>query len=209
MAARALAGANTATEAARDVIDLADTLGWQQFAVVGHSMSGMVAQRVSLDARERVRSVVAVTPVPASGVPLDAQSQAMFESTSTSDAAWIAVAKMMTGERLPQRWYERELAHFRASVEPAAYLRFLAMWTATDFSAEMSALTVPALVVLGSHDFTAFAEPAMRQTLGRWYSNSRIETIEGSGHHPMSETPARFVAVVENFLRARGRPDRV
>src|SRR3982074_1743039 len=60
---------DTIDEVAADAIALADQLGWHEFHVVGHSMGGKAAQKVAMDAGARVRSVVAVTPVPASALP--------------------------------------------------------------------------------------------------------------------------------------------
>ena len=48
---------------ASDVLTLADNLGWKRFHIVGHSMSGMLAQRVVLDGQERIISAVLNTPV--------------------------------------------------------------------------------------------------------------------------------------------------
>jgi pimeloyl-ACP methyl ester carboxylesterase len=100
-------------------------------------MSGMVAQRVTVEARERVRSLVAVAPVPASGLPLDASSQALFGSSTTHDDAWLAISDMMTGGRLLPAWHRQQLAALRRTVDPAAYLGFPGMWTGTDFAASL------------------------------------------------------------------------
>ncbi len=194
-------GLNTAAEAARDVVQVADALGWPRFNLVGHSMSGMVAQRVAVDAGARLQSLLAITPVPASGVALDAAGTALFSATATDDASWREVARMITSGRLPAAFYDAALAHFRRSVSTAAYLRFLDMWTGTDFSSEMKGLAMPALAVVGGQDFPAFREDAMQKTLGRWFRHLQIEVIDSSGHHPMAETPPYFVAVIERFMR--------
>ncbi|TMJ51460.1 MAG: alpha/beta hydrolase [Alphaproteobacteria bacterium] len=68
---RDVSGAYTIGEVAADAIALADALGWHEFHVAGHSMGGKAAQKVAMDAPARVRSVVAVTPVPASALPFD------------------------------------------------------------------------------------------------------------------------------------------
>jgi pimeloyl-ACP methyl ester carboxylesterase len=68
---REVSGQFTIGEVAADAIALADQLGWHEFHVVGHSMGGKAAQKVAMDAGTRVRSVVAVTPVPASALPFD------------------------------------------------------------------------------------------------------------------------------------------
>ena len=65
---RHLLGEYTPREAASDVIELADNLGWSEFHIVGHSMSGMLAQRVVLDGGTRVKSAILNTPVAASGL---------------------------------------------------------------------------------------------------------------------------------------------
>ncbi|MGE0671489.1 MAG: alpha/beta fold hydrolase [Methylibium sp.] len=197
-------GEHSAREAARDLIKVADGLDWERFSVVGHSMSGMIAQRVGVDARERVRALVCVTPVAASGMPLDAPSRTMFAAAATSEAQWTAIAKMLTSSRLPERWYAAQFRQFRGTVRPEAALGYLEMFAGSDFSAEMTDLTMPALAILGRHDFSAFGEESIRQTLPRWLPALQVEVIDSAGHHPMLETPPLFVATLERFLAANG-----
>lgn len=70
-ARKSVVGEYSLVEAAGDVLALADELGFDRFSLVGHSMGGIVMQRVLADAPERVRALVGVSPVPASGVPFD------------------------------------------------------------------------------------------------------------------------------------------
>src|SRR5258708_19365259 len=67
---RNVSGEYTIGEVAADAIALADQLGWREVHVVGHSMGGKAAQKVAMDAGSRVKSGLAVTPVPASAPPL-------------------------------------------------------------------------------------------------------------------------------------------
>ena len=198
---REVPGRHTAVEAAADLIEVADALGWNEFNVVGHSMSGMIAQRVCVEAPKRVRSLVAITPVTAAGMPMDAQTKGVFTAAATQDEAWLGLADMFTSARLPKRWYAEELAAFRRDVDASGPLGYLEMLQGPAFADAMQGLTIPALAILGRHDFAAFTEEAMRATLGQWLPSLAIETIESSGHHPMLETPAYFVAVLEKFLR--------
>lgn len=197
---RSIPGENTVEEAAADAIAVADELGWHRFDIIGHSMSGMVGQRVVLDAPERVRALVAVTPVSAAGVPLDEQGVTLFSESVALDGNWESIARMLTANRLPRRWYLQKLAQFRAEVDARAFLRFLRMWTTTDFSSEMRDVQTPALVIVGRQDFAAFSEATLRKTLGQWFRYVEFAAIDDAGHHPMSETPPRFVALVEEFL---------
>ncbi|MBK7928319.1 MAG: alpha/beta hydrolase [Bryobacterales bacterium] len=195
-----IAGDYTAQEAATDGLRLATELGWQRFHVMGHSMSGMVAQRLAANAPDRVKSLIAVTPVPASGVPLDAAGQALFSSAIGDDGDWKTIAHMITGNRLTPLWHESNLHEFRSQVNPAAATGFLRMWSATDFHREVKQLPVPVLAVVGRHDFPAFGPEAIQGTLGAWFPNFTLEVLEGSGHHPMAEEPIRFITVAEQFF---------
>lgn len=201
---RDVKGEHTAKEAARDLIDVADALGWDKFSVVGHSMSGLIAQRVCVDASERVKALVAITPVTAMGMPMDADTKTVFVAATTQDEPWLALANMFTSSRLPKRWYESELRQFRQDVGSEGPLGFLEMLGSTNFADEMQGLKIPALTILGRHDFDAFTEQHMKDTLGKWLSSLTIEVIESSGHHVMLETPPYFVAVLEKFLSSNG-----
>ena len=61
-------GAFTLDEAAGDAAAIADKLGWIRFPLIGHSMSGLVVQRMLQLVPERVTRVVARMPVPPAGV---------------------------------------------------------------------------------------------------------------------------------------------
>src|SRR5688572_1906018 len=50
--------AYTFDEFAADALALADHLGWERFALLGHSMGGMIAQYVALTAPERLAGLV-------------------------------------------------------------------------------------------------------------------------------------------------------
>lgn len=197
---RSLPGQHTVREAAGDVVRLADALGWERFHLIGHSMSGQIAQRVTLDHKARVKSFIAVTPVPASGVPIDAASRALFESAADNDDNWKSIARMLTDSRLGEAWYAAKLASFKDNVDRAAFLGFLEMWTREDFAAELGVVELPTLVVMGGHDMEIFREPSLRELIGRHYPAARFETLQDCGHYPMAEVPIRFVRLIEDFM---------
>ena len=68
-ASPAQSGSYSMAEIAADVLARADEQGWSTFSLIGHSMGGMAIQRILADAPARVHRMVAVTPVPANGVP--------------------------------------------------------------------------------------------------------------------------------------------
>ncbi|MFF5857255.1 alpha/beta fold hydrolase [Streptomyces sp. NPDC012751] len=62
--ARDATGSYTTAEAAVDLVEPADRLGWERFSVLGHSMGGAVAQRLPAVAPHRLRRIAEVSPVP-------------------------------------------------------------------------------------------------------------------------------------------------
>src|ERR1700732_1189252 len=115
---RHVSGNYTIGEVAADAIALADELGWREFHVVGHSMGGKAAQKVAMDAPARVRSVVAVTPVPAPALPFDDQVFAFFASACEQDATALALMGDSCGNRLSKAWLGGMLRRGRVFGKP-------------------------------------------------------------------------------------------
>jgi 3-oxoadipate enol-lactonase len=198
-ASREIAGAYSVAEIAADVLALADALGWARFHVVGHSMTGMVTQRLAADAPARIRSAVAVCPVSAAGNRLDAATKAFFASTTTDDAAFARLIGFVSSGLSPA-WAEAKLAQNRRCVAPAVALRYLDMLTGADFADEVRGAATPFLVAIGGRD-PGLDEAAMRRTFLDWHPNAELAVVAGSGHYPMQECPPAFAGLIEAFLR--------
>lgn len=199
---RALAGEHSMDEMAADALALADRLGWDRFAVVGHSMGGKAAQRLAVNAPVRVSSVVGVTPVPAIALSLPPELVAVFEAVATSDDAARGVIGASLGERPgTAALVEQVLQLQRSTTDPAAAADYFQAFCKTDFSAEASRLTSPLLVLVGEHD-GGVSQEMVRAVFPPLYPHARIEVLPGAGHYPMVETPQHLVDVVQRFVAA-------
>jgi len=87
--------------AAQDVLAVADELGWQQFALIGHSMDGKIALRVACLAPSRVTRVAGLSALWAAAVPFGADALAFFRSSVDNIGARQAIIALSTGRRLP------------------------------------------------------------------------------------------------------------
>lgn len=199
-ASRHLSGEFTIAEIARDVVGVADDLGWDRFHLVGHSMGGMVIQQVLLDAPARVRKMIAVTPVPACGARFDADTLQLFSSAATSHESCAAIIDFATGGRLPRQWIRRMARLAQSSATPEAMSAYLDAFDRTDISGAVQANPAEIQVLVGQFD-PAHTVQAMQATYGAWYPNARIEMLANAGHYPMDEIPLALAAAIESFLK--------
>lgn len=195
----ALTGEYTVKEIARDCLRLADTLGWQRFHVIGHSMTGMAVERLSVDATARIKSAIAVSPMSAAGSPAPADAIAFFKSTTTDADAFRRLIKFVTGN-LSDGWANAKLIQNRATVSPACRDRYLEMFWKTNFVDEVKGNATPLLVLVGDKD-PGIDEAAMKKTFLAWHANAEVQTITNCGHYPMQECPPYFATLIESFLR--------
>ncbi|HMD94488.1 MAG TPA: alpha/beta hydrolase [Trebonia sp.] len=192
-------GQYTMAEAAADALGLADDLGWDRFSVIGHSMSGVAAQHVLLRAPKRVRRLIGVTPIPASGLPLDEAGWALFSGAAASRENREMIVNFSTGSRLTPAFVDGIVRHSLENSDPAAFGSYLESWARADIAGQVKGAEVPVKVITGEYDPSQPAE-FMERTWLQIYPNSELEVLRGSGHYPMFETPAALAASIEEFL---------
>lgn len=199
-ARKEVTGDYSIAESARDVLALADDLGFAEFSVVGHSMGGSVMQRVLADAPERVRALVGISPVPASGVPFDEQSWQLFASGPDDPGSRRTIIDFTTGNRLTGVWLDEMVAQSVRNSDPRALAGHLHAWATTDFHPEVEGSEVPIKVIAGEHD-PALGEEALRATFGQWYPKLELAVMPNAGHYAIDEVPVALATSIEGFLR--------
>jgi len=196
---RETAGDFTMQEAATDAIALADELGWDRFSLIGHSMSGQAIQHVLLQAPGRVKRLIALNPVPATGMPMDEDSWALFSGAARSRGNRFAIINFTTGGRLPPAFVDHIVQHSLDNASVDAFAAYLESWAKTDFAEQVSGNPAAVKVIVGEHD-PALSAALMEQTWLRFYPGAELEVVPNAGHYPMFETPAALAASVEEFL---------
>ena len=197
-----LQGEYSVQEASQDAVALVNSLSWNQFHIVGHSMSGMIAQKIALDNSTRVKSVVAITPVPACGSPKPVEIMNFLEEAALSnDDNAIECANLLTGRRFSNFVARNMVSHWRSCSSSKARIEYLHMFSNTDFSSSANGLQTPMLVIYGEFDIEGIeAEASIRNTFLKWYPNAKMECCKGSGHFPTQETPIYLASIIEKFL---------
>jgi len=196
---RNLQGNYTIDEIADDALALANTLDWNEFHVLGHSMGGMVLQKMALKAPFRILSGIATAPVSASGFEMDEGTRAFFLSAADSDEALTEIFNILTGKRHAKGFLESLTQSTRRSTTRNAFLGYLDAWTRTNFATEVGSIALPIRIIAGAHD-GALGPDVMKQTYLKQLKNVQMRVIDGAGHYPMLETPAEFFSLVDGYL---------
>ncbi len=197
---KGLTGEYSVKEAAADVLALMSSQGHSRFHVVGHSMSGMIAQYLAVIAPERVKSVVVISPVPASGFKTDEAGLKRLAAVIDDDEAARAAIDARTGKRYSRAWRDRKLALARQAATRPAMIGYLAMFTGTDFSAQVTGLTTPVTAIVGEHDIPLYRQDSVQKLLGAAFPNFAVTVDHEAGHYAMLETPVLLAALVERAL---------
>lgn len=192
-------GEHTLAEIAADAVTLADELGWDRFALVGHSMGGAAALRAYADVPDRVTAVIGISPVPASGVPFDDAGHALFYGAAGNDANRYAIIDLTTGNRHSATWLNSMVAFSAANSTREAFGAYLPSWSGCDFVDQLPRPTVPVAAVVGEHDPALGAE-TMRATWLRQVPGCSLHVLENAGHYSMYETPVALITTIEQIL---------
>ncbi len=196
---RGISGEYSIKQISADAVELAGHLGWDKFYVIGHSMGGLAAQRIALDARQRVQAIVGVTPAPATGMQMPPEVEAMFDAVADSDEIGYQIISASLGNRLKPEVAKHIMRFTRETTEVAAFRDYGRSFIETNFAEEAKTIDLPILILVGEHD-GGITEQLVSEIFPSLYPHVQIEIISNSGHYPMLETPAFLITRLEQFL---------
>ena len=188
-------------EAAGDVIDLASTLGWERFSIVGHSMSTLVALHLCQQYADRISRGVLVTPPPPTAPGAESGILEMLTAVAEGDDGLRLQAVRPTwGDRLSEGWIRFKIARWRESSDPDAVARYVPMFARDGLPDTTTEIAIPLLAVTGEKDPPHMRRAEVARALAPFCPRLEVFPILESGHYPMQETPPLLVSIVERFL---------
>lgn len=191
---------------AADVVDFLDALALDCVVVAGHSMGGMVAQRVAIDHPERTAGLVLLgTFATCAGNPAleELSCERISRSTDPVDPAYVRAFHESTiapeaavpgafvdlvvreGLKVPARvWRELLDAHLRE-----------------DLTRELGKIAAPTLILHGDAD--RLARTSDQEVLARGIASAELIVFRGAGHALCWERPGEVArAIAEHDVLA-------
>ncbi len=183
---------------------LLDRLDIDRAVVVGHSMGGFIAQRLAIDAPERVAGLALVSTTASFGKPgssfndefLASRLAPLDEGMTPADLAPSVVQGLVAREAAGAIKDKACASMSRISAD--GYRAALHALTAWDGRKELGALDVPTRCIVGADDPTV--PVASMKKLAALIPGADLDVISGASHLVNLEQPDRFRDVLASFL---------
>lgn len=194
---------------AADVIGVADAFGIDRFRLLGHSMGGMVAQRVARTHAQRVEALVLMdtAPGPIPGLDLDVvELGAAICRDEGKDVLKPLMDEAATLETPSYLRLLRERPGYREFCDAKWEALSPVMWATLvveiahreDQLASLAAVACPTLVIVGAEDRPFLdASRSMAATI----PGAELVVVPDAGHSPQFENAPAWFAAVDGFLR--------
>jgi pimeloyl-ACP methyl ester carboxylesterase len=201
-------GAYSLERLALDVLQVADALSFDRFRLLGHSMGGMVVQRVVLRAGDRVEALVLMNTAPGAPSSLDRDLVAAGAEIARTEGMAALKEVMDVARPLGTPAHERLLEQrpgYREFCDAKTLGVSPIMWSTLateiieqpDLLDALGSIGCPTLVIIGNEDETFLeASVAMADAI----PGSSLVVIPDAGHSPQFENPGAWRSALEEFL---------
>ncbi len=206
---------------AEDVSALANQLGAQRYAILGHSYGSFIALTHAIEQGDASHYIISAGSASMSkSMPEIEANLASFEPIELREQvteSWAREAHVRTMQDAAELMRMQMPFHF-ASVQSDGYRRYLQAedhaiyspeilaYTASheyhiEYDALLSSIKKPTLILVGEQDRTTTPRAAREMHAG--IARSRLQIIPEAGHQSYIEQPAIYFAAVHDFLTQR------
>lgn len=190
------ASGHTLAGHADDVMAVMKAEGCQQAVLIGHSMGGQISQWIAATQPGLVAGLVLLCPVPAQGMALPPDAQALFRTCAGNRAAQGVILGLAC-KQLAEDAKER-LLDVAATVSEAAIQQGFDAWTTGGFADQLGKIRVPTLVLATDDPF--LPPTFLSKTVVEPIKHARLVMLPGPGHYVPVERPSETAAVIDAFL---------
>jgi proline iminopeptidase len=209
----------TLVQMARDVVALANALGLERYAVLGHSFGALVALQYAVDFPDRPGQMIVSSGFPSARFLAHVQkSLETFEPVELREqviSSWEREKSVQTQEDVASLLHDQLPFHFAnprdpriqdyeqrtaGSIYSPQVLRHFAMqdYGTIEVEDRLSGVSQPVLVLVGRHDRTCSVEAA--EVIARGIPLAELVIFGQSGHMTFVEENERYLSAVRAFL---------
>jgi pimeloyl-ACP methyl ester carboxylesterase len=187
---------------AEDALALLDHLGFAGCHVAGHSLGGMIAQRLALDAPQRVDRLVLLST--AGGRSAEERGRVLERLALVRDGIpgehfrrsvgrWFSDEFQQKNPELIERYAARNMEN-----DPGCYAAAYRVLATTDLADELGRIQAPTLIVTGEGDVGS--SPRMARLMHERIPGSRLRILPGLRHSLLVEVPELVAQILEAFV---------
>jgi proline iminopeptidase len=197
---------------ARDVDLLAEALGLERFAVLGHSFGAIITTKHAIEIGTAAAYVISGGGDSSAALEADvgASLEAMGEAGEPIKGSWELEKTVATEDELKELLRVQMPFHFAGAPPPGFaedtvgtpdVLRHFANIGYGDFDyvPDLYRVSKPTLVIVGEED--RVTTPRAARVLHAGIAGSRLIVLPGVGHMSFVETPDPYIEAVTTFLR--------
>jgi pimeloyl-ACP methyl ester carboxylesterase len=186
----------------RELLLLADHVGFARFSLCGFSLGGLIAQRAALDRPDRIDRLVLISTVAG-------RNEAEKERVLNRLAMLQTKEPGSHYDNSASRWFSEEfqranpnlmatLRERNALNDPGCYAAAYRVLAETDFGDELGQIRCPTLVATGEED--QGSNPRMARLMHERIAGSRLEILPGLRHSILVEAPSLVSDLMLDFL---------
>lgn len=193
-----------------DLVAMVDAFDLQRFVLIGHSLGGNLALRLSARLQERVAGLVVVDTAPRPSTQARtyllselAESATRYDSVEQF-AAWVQARRPMVSPKLIQHIAGHALratddGRFEFKADPRLG-QLISGNDETELWPIIRQVRCPALIVRGAQ--SGVLAPEAAEQMVRELRSARLSVVAGAGHSVMFDNPAGFRDAVAPFVKS-------
>jgi pimeloyl-ACP methyl ester carboxylesterase len=183
---------------AADAEGVIEALQLQRYVLVGHSMGGKVAQLMASRRPAGLAGLVLVAPSPPQPMAMSAQArETMAGAYATRETVEATIDNVLTAKPLATEDREQVITDSLRGA-PQAKLAWPKATSMEDITAQVSAISVPTIVIAGELDRVDSPKLLQAELLSR-VPQAVMHVLPGTGHLSMLESHDALVPLIRHF----------
>lgn len=185
-----------------DLLQVAESAGWERFALAGFSLGGLIAQGFTLKHPHIVQRLAVISAVADRS---EAERRRVVERLRNLERDDLQA----NIELAMERWFTPEFRRSRPekvaerirtlrSNDPQGYRNAYRVFSLGDLGKSLHRINCPTLIMTGEHD--PGSSVRMARYMHRQIAGSRLEILAGLRHSLLVEAPAAVAGMLEDFL---------